>query len=145
MSTAPDTPVEHIFQLPFSKSRNPLMRLLGYLIEGLFGLRKADQIYANALKLPQEISFCERVLQASGVRLGYKESDLAKVPKEGPVIVVANHPFGCLEGVMLLVLLRKIRPDVKTMANYMLSTIPEMRNDFIFVDPFGSKNAIKAN
>ncbi|MEI6647021.1 MAG: lysophospholipid acyltransferase family protein [bacterium] len=121
------------------------MRLLGYLIEGLFGLRKADQIYANALKLPQEISFCERVLQASGVRLGYKESDLAKVPKEGPVIVVANLPFGCLEGVMLLVLLRKIRPDVKTMANYMLSTIPEMRNDFIFVDPFGSKNAIKAN
>jgi putative hemolysin len=145
MSTVPETPVERIFRLPQSKSKNPIMRLLGYLGEGLFGLRKCDRIYAAIHKLPKETPFCERILQAAGVRMGYKESDLAKVPKEGPVVVVANHPFGGIEGVMLLVLLRKIRPDVKAMANYMLGTIPEMRDDFIFVDPFGSKNAIKTN
>ena len=145
MSTVTETPVQRIFRLPFSKSKNPLKRLLGYLGESISGLNKADQIYLDTFKFPQDNSFCERVLQASNVRLGYKESDLAKIPKEGPVIVVANHPFGCIEGVMLLVLLRKIRPDVKAMANYMLSAIPEMRDDFILVDPFGSKNAVKAN
>ena len=94
MSTAPETPVQRIFRLPFSKSKNPLMRLLGYFGERISGLNKADQIYLDTFKLPQDNSFCERVLQASNVRLGYKESDLAKIPKEGPVIVVANHPFG---------------------------------------------------
>lgn len=145
MSTVKDTPAERIFRLPLSKSKNPFLRLFGYLGEGVFGLRRCDRIYAAILKLPLEIPFCERILQAAGVRMGYKERDLAKIPKEGPVVVVANHPFGGIEGVMLLVLLRKIRPDVKAMANFMLGTIPEMRDDFIFVDPFGSKTATKTN
>ena len=145
MSTENDIKIERIFRLPLSKSKNPLKRLFGSIGESLFGLKALDRCYETIMRLPQEIPFCERILQGAGVRMGYKESDLAKIPKEGPLVVVANHPFGGIEGVMLLVLLRKIRPDVKAMANYMLGTIPEMRDDFIFVDPFGSKNATKAN
>ena len=138
-----------IFELPVHKIRNRILRGLAHLlkrpIESISGLRAADGIYARAWKMPKEIPFCDRVLQAAGVRSAFSEEDLSKVPKEGAVVVVANHPFGGIEGVILLSLLRRVRPDVKAMANYLLEAIPEMRDNFIFVDPFGSKSAAKAN
>jgi putative hemolysin len=95
--------------------------------------------------MPKDIPFFDRVLQAAGVRTSFSEEELARVPKEGAVVVVANHPFGGIEGVILPALLKRLRPDVKTMANYLLEAIPEMRDDFIFVDPFGHKDASKTN
>ena len=138
-----------IFELPIQKIRNRILRGLACLlkrpIERASGLRADDDIYARAWKMPKEIPFCDRVLQAVGVRTRFFEEDLSQVPKEGAVVVVANHPFGGIEGVILLSLLRRVRPDVKAMANYLLEAIPEMRGDFIFVDPFGTKSATKVN
>ena len=138
-----------IFELPVHKVRTRLLRLLVRLIkrpvESLSGLRGCDRIYARAWKMPQEIPFSDRALQSTGVRVDFTEEELRRVPKEGPVVVVANHPFGGIEGVILLSLLRRVRPDIKAMANFLLGAIPEMRDDFIFVDPFASKNAAKAN
>jgi putative hemolysin len=39
----------------------------------------------------------------------------------------------------------RIRPDVKLLANYMLSVIPELRDSFFFVDPFDGPNAVRRN
>ena len=143
------TEAPRIFELPTHKIRNRILRGLARLlkrpIECASGLRADDDIYARAWKMPKEIPFCDRVLQAVGVRTRFFEEDLSQVPKEGAVVVVANHPFGGIEGVILLSLLRRIRPDVKAMANYLLESIPEMRGDFIFVDPFGTKGATKVN
>ncbi|HEY8241089.1 MAG TPA: lysophospholipid acyltransferase family protein, partial [Kiritimatiellia bacterium] len=66
-------------------------------------------------------------------------------PKSGPAIVVANHPFGGIEGIILCAMLKSVRPDVKLMANYMLQRIPDMRDLFIFVDPFGGSGAKRIN
>lgn len=138
-----------LFELPVDNIRNRVLRLFARLakrpIESLCGLRAANRIYARAWKMPKEIPFCDRVLQSVGVRTHFTEEELFRVPKEGAVVVVANHPFGGVEGVILLSLLRRVRPDVKAMANYLLSEIAEMRDDFIFVDPFASKTATKAN
>ncbi len=73
------------------------------------------------------------------------ESDLKRIPAEGPLVVVANHPFGGIEGIILASLLHKVRPDVKLMANYLLQHIPEMRDLLIFVDPFGTGAATRFN
>ncbi|NLG00783.1 MAG: lysophospholipid acyltransferase family protein, partial [Lentisphaerae bacterium] len=122
-----------------------LVRLIKRPVESLSGLRACDRIYARAWKMPREIPFSDRALQSTGVRVDFTEEELRRVPKEGAVVVVANHPFGGIEGVILLSLLRRVRPDIKAMANFLLGAIPEMRDDFIFVDPFASKNAAKAN
>jgi putative hemolysin len=144
-----EQPVARIFELPVAKIRNPFLRVLGHIFkwpaECLLGLRLMDRIYARVYRMPHDIPFCDRALQALGVRAGFTDEDLARVPKEGPVVVVSNHPFGGVEGIILLSVLRRVRPDVKAMANYMLAAIPEMRDDFFFVDPFGSKDAIRAN
>ena len=143
------TEAPRIFEIPVHKVRTRFLRVLVRIVkrpvESISGLRAADRIYARAWKMPKDIPFCDRVLQSVGVRTDFVDDELASVPKEGPVVVVANHPFGGIEGVILLALLRRVRPDVKAMANYLLSAITEMRDDFIFVDPFASKNSAKAN
>ena len=65
-------------------------------------------------------------------------ADTARIPATGPVVVVANHPFGMLDGAMLAVLLTRVRPDVKVMTNYLLRDVPELARHCIFVDPFQS-------
>ena len=60
---------------------------------------------------------------------------LARIPEKGKIVLVANHPFGGIEGIIMGAILQRVRPDVKIMANYLLSAIPEMRDLFIFVDP----------
>jgi putative hemolysin len=138
-----------IFELPVHAIRNRLLRLFARMFkrpgECLLGLDAMNDIYGRAWKMPADIPFSDRVLQACGVRTGFSEEELGRVPKEGAVVVVSNHPYGGIEGVILLSLLRRVRPDIKALANYLLEAIPEMRSDFIFVDPFGSKNAAKAN
>lgn len=62
------------------------------------------------------------------------ESDLERIPKSGPVIVVANHPCGLLEGAMLASLLRGIRQDVRFLANEFLAALPELNDLIIPVD-----------
>lgn len=138
-----------IFIIPPEKGPNRLVRLFLRLthgpIERALGLREIDRIYRSALSLNPSTPFPDRVLASAGVAYTYSENDLAGIPKTGPVVAVANHPFGGIEGVVLLSLLKRVRPDVRIMANYLLHAIPEMREDFIFVDPFGSSGSAKAN
>ena len=62
--------------------------------------------------------------------------DQARIPASGPVVVVANHPYGVLDGAILTVLLTRVRPDVKVLTNSLLADVPELRKHCIFVDPF---------
>lgn len=89
--------------------------------------------------------FIERLLAVLNVSPVISAADLALVPKQGPVVAVANHPFGLLEGAILAAVLTTIRPDVKIMTNQLLSAVPEARRYCIFVDPFGGPKAARAN
>jgi putative hemolysin len=61
------------------------------------------------------------------------------------VVLVANHPFGAVEGLALGVLLRRLRPDSKLLANQLLSSFPRLRDLFIFVNPFDTPEARREN
>jgi putative hemolysin len=85
------------------------------------------------------------LLDELAVRYCVDAADLGRIPASGPVAIVANHPFGMLEGVILAAILARARPDVKIMANSMLAAIPQVRDRFIFVNPFGGREAIMEN
>jgi putative hemolysin len=55
-------------------------------------------------------------------------------PQAEPLIIVANHPLGGLEGMLLTQLIRKIRPDLKVLTNELLRVFPEFHDTFIGVD-----------
>lgn len=142
-------PVDKVFKIDPAIAprglRNPLTR---HLVESAVGFPKLDRIITDARLLQasgEEPVFNAAILKGMGIKVELEQSDLDNIPKTGPVVLVSNHPFGGIEGVVLLEILRRARPDFKVMANYFLSIIPEMREDFIFVNPFGSAAAAKQN
>lgn len=67
-------------------------------------------------------------------------ADVDRLPTSGPVIVVANHPFGAVEGLVLADILTKRRQDVRIMANALLGKIPEMQPWLLTADSIQGKN-----
>ncbi len=63
--------------------------------------------------------------------------------KDVPFITVSNHPLGALDGIMLIDIIGRHRPDFKVMVNMFLNYITAMRPSFIAVDPSGSDDPEK--
>ncbi|HEY0685070.1 MAG TPA: GNAT family N-acyltransferase [Steroidobacter sp.] len=89
--------------------------------------------------------FAGEALEILQVRFEIDAARLDLIPKSGPVAVVANHPYGGLEGLYVLQLLLGLRPDSKLIGNQLLQRIPELRDVIIPVDAFGGARAAKAN
>jgi putative hemolysin len=62
------------------------------------------------------------------------EELLSSAPPKGPLVIVANHPLGGLEGMLLTKMLLAVRPDLKVLTNEMLQIFPEFDDVFIGVD-----------
>ena len=122
-----------------------LFSLVKQPIERVFSLTTLNQVYRGIRQRIPDQAFFDASLAELNVQYEVSEKDLKRIPKEGPLIVVANHPFGGLEGLILGSLLTSIREDVKLMGNYLLHSIPEIRPNLISVDPFGGKESSKAN
>jgi len=114
-------------------------------LERLLVLDRFNELYEQARRTSGERPFVDRFLEAMNVCPTVSPADLRLVPKLGPVVAVANHPFGLVEGAVLAALLGAIRPDVKILANRFLATLAEARKYCIFVDPFGGDQAVRMN
>lgn len=87
----------------------------------------------------------ENLLAAMRIEIRIDPADRARIPATGPVVVVANHPYGVLDGAILTVLLTQARPDVKVLTNFLLGDVPELQQHCIFVDPFQTDRSIESN
>ena len=66
------------------------------------------------------------------------------IPAEGRLIIVANHPIGTLDGLALVKLIRSVRPDVRIVANRVLSHMEPLASVFLPVDVLSDKKQLKA-
>ena len=137
------------FQLSWQQIRQPWLRWLFKwthpAIEWLLGLKRLHHIYQIVRRLPDSIPFSSRVLRVMKVKTIVSDSSLARIPETGPLIVIANHPFGAMEGLALLDTIRSKRSDVKILGNYILRRIPELSHEMFFVDPFGTSTSANRN
>lgn len=90
-------------------------------------------------------SLPERLLSRLAVTYRVGGRDLQQIPRSGPVVIVANHPFGILEGAVLATVLARVRPDVRFLANDLLSVIPEIRDLLIPLDAMAGASAAQRN
>jgi putative hemolysin len=114
----------------------PGARLAARAVDRLLGLSTLQALYEAAP--PEGLDeFPDAALRALDIPLDVV-GHVASVPAAGALVAVANHPFGCLDGLAAVAALRRVRPDVKVLANRWLEAIPEMRPFLVGVELFSS-------
>ena len=128
-----------------SRFKQVLFDLIKYPAQKIFGLSRLHHFYKNMETRTPGFDFAGQTLQTLNIGFEFDSADLDNIPKQGPLVIVGNHPFGMLEGVLIAHLIREVRPDLKIMGNFILARIPEMRPLLITVDPYGTKSSVIGN
>jgi len=91
-------------------------------------------------------SFVESVLDYFDFSYKYASNQIENIPSSGRVVIIANHPLGALDALSLIHLVRKVRADIKVVANEMLAEIEQLKPILVGVNSFGdniSKASVK--
>ena len=118
--------------------------LLASAVMRFVGVHMVNDVYDH-LREYQGIEFADKLIEHLDVTCDYIPQELDYLPKEGPFIVVSNHPFGAIDGIMMLSILGKVRPDIKILTNFILSYIPNLAGNFFPVNPFTDRPGMKSS
>jgi len=130
---------------PFQIPAAPHLRWLAQAGECLLGLNQLDNYYRQRQSDMSSRDFLRYTLNRLGVDYYITSGSCDEIPQQGATIVVANHPFGAIEGVVLAELLLQHRQDVKVLANEYLHRIDELAELFIGVDVFETASSAQSN
>jgi putative hemolysin len=108
---------------------------LASLLMEIMKINDINETFAKAADF-EGVAFVDEILRLLGVKVEIKESDFKNLPLDGAFISVANHPYGGIEGLVLIKILCTIRPEAKVMANFLLKKIPNLSDFFVAVNPF---------
>ncbi len=105
---------------------------------------KLNKVYSQIAQ-KQGIDFIEELIKTLEFDVDLDENELNRIPKEGPLIIVANHPLGGFDGLLLIKYLSRVRTDVKVLANFLLKRIEPVSDYFLAENPFDGSDAEKGN
>lgn len=123
----------------FAKPLLAFLRLLFHERE----LRQFGERYAHLTG----IAFIEQVFDYFSFSYSVRPNEVERIPVKGKALIIANHPIGTLDGMALIKMVSKIRPDVKVVANDMLMIIKPLHEHFLPVDNMNggtASNRLKA-
>jgi putative hemolysin len=121
-------------------------RLIVDLLEQATGRRRLEEIYAAVLANQEYYDdFWQAALAALNVRLAYDPARLAAVPRRGPLIFVANHPFGVVDGLALCHLASRVRRDWRILIHAALCREERISDYLLPIDFREGEAAIQTN
>lgn len=112
--------------------------ILASIILHITGLQRINKRYSRVANISGR-EFTGALLKEFNVSFEINEKELEYIPQDGPFIVVSNHPFGAVDGIILLHIFGSVRPDIKFLTNFVLSHIPNLTEFFLPVNPFTDK------
>ena len=115
-------------------------------IEILLGRNKIEAVYNN-LKVEQFnlTKFFSSALEETKITAKYDLDKLHAVPKTGPLMFVANHPFGVVDGIVLCDMALRVRGDLRIMLHSLLCQDSQLAQFFLPIDFQETKQALKTN
>lgn len=105
------------------------------LLTEVSGLKRLERFY-NEIDHLHDLEFTAAVFRNLELEIEVSDEDLERIPKQGGLVFVANHPYGAIDGLALVHVLCRVRPDLKVMANFLLRQLEPLRDRFIGVNPF---------
>ena len=84
---------------------------------------------------PVGVAFWSKAVRHMGIRIDTPPEEIARIPATGAVVVVANHPHGLVDGMIMAELVSRIRPDFRILTRSLLTGIPEIE-EFMIPVPF---------
>lgn len=123
-----------------------LKRFFIRLIERMSGQPYRKRLYEDRLANPRPgESLWDAAVRRLELKIVCNEGALARWPQQGPLIVVCNHPFGVLDGVVICQLAARVREDFRVLTNSVLARAPEIRKFLLPIDFAESETAVKIN
>ncbi len=113
-------------------------RLCADFIMRVCSINKINYVYDHSSAYSGS-EFASRLLNDFGINYSIGNPGRLAFLPEGSFITISNHPYGGLDGIILVDLLARIRSDYKLMVNSMLSMVKTMNENFISVNPTGNK------
>lgn len=122
-------------------------RLIIKTIERVTGKKKLENLYNQYSKdnnNPQ--AFWSDILNVMNIRFKNKSKNKIIIPENGPLMIIANHPFGIVDGLILCSIVSKVRNDFKIMTHETLKFLPQLDKYILPVDFSGNdKTSIRNN
>ena len=120
-------------RVSYVNPEDPLIRrLLIAAIERLSGQPRLQRLYRqHHCNAGPDDSFWEAAVTQLRLSIDGDLSRLGLVPRQGPLLVIANHPFGVVDGLLASHLVHQVRPDFKLMAHEAIGRAPEVRPNLL--------------
>ncbi|MBD5301056.1 MAG: hypothetical protein HDR85_02490 [Bacteroides sp.] len=123
---------------PFFKGKRRLVEWFMKVLD----IDKVNWIHDHNFDTPGP-QFCRGLLEDLNIKLRIDNEKVLDNLPEGAFITISNHPFGALDGITLIDIVGRRRPDFKVMVNMILNYIVAMRPNFIAVDQTASDDPAK--
>ncbi|MDP4282634.1 MAG: lysophospholipid acyltransferase family protein, partial [Bacteroidota bacterium] len=136
------TPREVVDSYPFLKTfgGESLVRL----VFRLFKLDVFNRKYSS-ISDQEAPEFINSVINLLDLHYELDDSELQNIPKNGSFITVSNHAYGGIDGILMLQLLPRIRPDFRVIVNFILEKLKPLNQYFLGVNPFESYKDLKSS
>lgn len=133
----------------FSFADSEMGPLSNWFIRGLervTGQPKIKKLYLDYVDAarPPEL-FWQDALGRLDIEIILKRDDNSAIPKTGPVLVIANHPFGVVDGLTLCALVAQVRQDYKIITHRVLRQAPAVMDKILAIDFDETEGALKTN